>query len=147
MALITTASASQHPGPGPGLEPRGDGRMGSKKGAQDPLPVLLKFFFFKKFNFCIFKGYLPLTAITKYWLYSPCCTIHPWAYLTPKFVPPTPHMLPQPRPPNTLNHWFVPCTCGSASFMLYSLVRWVFLDSTYKRYHTVFLFLCLTHFT
>ena len=33
--------------------------------------------------YTIFKGYFPFTVITKYWLYSPCCTMHPWAYLTP----------------------------------------------------------------
>ena len=29
-------------------------------------------------KFCIqFKDYFPFTVITEYWLYSPCCTIHP----------------------------------------------------------------------
>ena len=36
----------------------------------------------KKFN-AIFKGYLTRTVITKYWLCSPCCTIHPWAHPAP----------------------------------------------------------------
>ena len=31
-----------------------------------------------------FKGSFPFpcSVITKYWLYSPCCTIHPWTHLT-----------------------------------------------------------------
>ena len=40
-------------------------------------------FFFLFFFYRIFKGYFLFTVITKYWFYSPCCTIHPWAYLTP----------------------------------------------------------------
>ena len=34
------------------------------------------FFFFKNF-YTIFKGYSPFTGITKYRLYSSCCTIYP----------------------------------------------------------------------
>ena len=37
------------------------------------------FFFF----ITVFKGYFPFTVITKYWLYSPCCTVHRWACLIP----------------------------------------------------------------
>ena len=33
--------------------------------------------------YIISKGYFPFTVITKHWLYFPCCTIHPWTYLTP----------------------------------------------------------------
>ena len=43
--------------------------------------------------YIIFKGYLPFTIITKYWLHSPCCTIHPCAYLIPR-------ILYHPLPPN-----------------------------------------------
>ena len=36
------------------------------------------------FNFLHnFKGYFPFTVITKYWLYSLCCTIHSWASVIP----------------------------------------------------------------
>ena len=40
--------------------------------------------FFKNFYifkncYTIFKGYTPFTVITKYWLYSPRCTIHPYS--------------------------------------------------------------------
>ena len=36
------------------------------------------------FNFYkILKDYFPFIVITKYWLHSQCCTIHPWACLTP----------------------------------------------------------------
>lgn len=30
----------------------------------------------------ILKSYFLFVIITKYWQYSPCCTIHPWTYLT-----------------------------------------------------------------
>ena len=40
----------------------------------------------------IFKGYFPCTVITKCWLHFPCCTIHPWACLSPNSLyPPLPH--------------------------------------------------------
>ena len=42
------------------------------------------------------KVYIPLTVFTKYWLYSPCCTIHPCRLLPP--TPPPrcgPHLPPQ----------------------------------------------------
>ena len=38
--------------------------------------LILIFFNVQFFN-TIFKGYTPFTVITKYWLYSPCCTMHP----------------------------------------------------------------------
>ena len=34
-------------------------------------------------NYLIFKGYLPFTVITKYWLCSLCCTGYLWVCLTP----------------------------------------------------------------
>ena len=49
--------------------------------------------------------------------------------------------------PHTGNHEFVLCICESAYFMLNSVVYCIFLDSTYKQYHIVFIFLCLTYFT
>ena len=41
--------------------------------------------------------------VTKYWLHFPCCTVHPWACLSPNSLyPPLPHccirMSPQPLP-------------------------------------------------
>ena len=79
---------------------------------------------FLKINYLInfyflysFKGYFPFTVITKYWLYSLCCIIHPWAYLTPNslYLPlPNPHGAPFPLP--TGNDWFVLYICESASF-------------------------------
>ena len=44
--------------------------------------IFLSIYIFKNF-YTIFKGYFPFTVITNYWLYSPCCTVHPWAYLIP----------------------------------------------------------------
>ena len=48
---------------------------------------------------------IPFIVITKYWLYFPCCIIHPCSlFYTQDFVPPTP-----PHPyivlPTTLTHW------------------------------------------
>ena len=34
--------------------------------------------------YTIVKFCFPFILITEYWLYSPCCTIHPWAHLTPE---------------------------------------------------------------
>lgn len=46
----------------------------------------------KCFN-TIFRGYTPFTVTTNYWLYSPCCTRHPWAHLTPDTLClPLPHI-------------------------------------------------------
>ena len=39
------------------------------------------------------------------------------------------------------------CISASASFLIYSVVCCILLDSTYEQYHPVFLFLCLTYFT
>ena len=38
--------------------------------------------FYIFYFYTTFKGYFLFTVITKYWLHSPCCTIHLWAYLT-----------------------------------------------------------------
>ena len=37
------------------------------------------FFSFKKILQYNFKGYTQFTVITKYWLYPPCCTVHPYS--------------------------------------------------------------------
>ena len=64
--------------------------------------------------YTILKGYFPFTVITKCWLYSPCCVICPWAYLTPSSL-----CLPLPQhyiiPPATRNHVCVLCVCGFVS--------------------------------
>ena len=39
--------------------------------------LFLLFPSFKKIFYTIFKGYFPFAVTTKYWLWSPCCTIHP----------------------------------------------------------------------
>ena len=36
--------------------------------------------------FIYFKGYFSFTVMTKYWLYSLCCTIYPWVCLTRDWV-------------------------------------------------------------
>ena len=100
-------------------------------------------FHFKNF-YTIFKGYSPFIVITKYWLCSPCCTTHPWAYLTLSslylplpypYIPPTPQAL----------------VCSLYLWVCFFFVIFIsllyFLDSTYKWYHTVFVFLYLTYFT
>ena len=38
---------------------------------------------FLKNIYMVFKGCIPFTVITKFWLYPPCCTIHPYNYLIP----------------------------------------------------------------
>ena len=95
----------------------------------------------------IFKGYFLFIVITKYWLYSSHSTVHPWAYLTPNRFPchsPTPLLLLSPN----RNNQFVLNICESASLLLYSLACcYVFLDSSHKRYHRVFVFLGLAYFS
>ena len=51
------------------------------------------------FTFIVFEGYFPITCIIKSWLYSPWCTIHPWAYLKPSSLYlslPHPYLAPSP---------------------------------------------------
>ena len=65
------------------------------------------FFKFLKLIFnTSFKGYFPLTAITEYWLYSPCSTVHPRNLPhAQQFGPPTPPLSsPPPSPLPTANH-------------------------------------------
>ena len=38
-------------------------------------PSLIKKFLIQ----CNFKGYVPFIIITNFWIFSPCCTIYPWA--------------------------------------------------------------------
>ena len=77
--------------------------------------------------YTVFKGYIPFTVITKYWLYSPCCTIHPRAYLIPNSLY-LPLLHSCVAPPLLLigNHQFILYICESASFLLYSLVCGIF---------------------
>ena len=78
----------------------------------------------------IFKGYFPFIVITKYWLHSPCCTVHPWAYATPSSL-----CLPLPHPciispPSSL----VTTNLHSVSLLLFYYIHYVlyFLDSAHK---------------
>jgi len=48
------------------------------------LPALPPRSFFPFLSYTIVKDCFPFIVITKYWLYSPCCAIHPWAHLTPE---------------------------------------------------------------
>ena len=64
-------------------------------------------------NYSIFKGYFPFAVMTKYWLYSLCCTINrSWAYLIPNSLFLSTSPLPAPL------HWKPP-VC--------SLSLWLFL--------------------
>ena len=56
-----------------------------------------------------------------------------------QFIPP-PHLSP-------LVIMFVFYTCDSISSFLNRFICTIFLDSTYKLYHLIFFFLCLTYFT
>ena len=70
-----------------------------------------------------FKGYFPFTLVTKYWLCSLCCTIHPRVDLTASsFCLPFPHPYMASPYFQTGNHWFVPVSLGLLLFLLYSLV-------------------------
>ena len=59
-----------------------------------------------------FKGYFPFTVVTKHWLCSLCCTVHPRVDLTASTL-----CLPLPHPcmaspcSQTGNHWFVLYIC------------------------------------
>ena len=96
---------------------------------------------FKTSLITIFKGYFSLIVITKCWLYSLPCTMHPWAF-HPGVCTPTPR----------------PLCCsssiltGNLLFLLYICVCFVsvistrmlyFLDPTYKWYHEAFVFFWL----
>ena len=60
--------------------------------------LLLIFFFFLQFKACY-----PFTVITKYRLYSSCCTTHWWACITARSLY-LPLPTPIPSPPSTGNH-------------------------------------------
>ena len=79
--------------------------------------------FFFKINFKNSYTIFTFTAITKYWLYFPGCTTHPWAYLTLSSL-----CLDSPTPilPPISNHKFVLCICELACFLLYSLLCCIF---------------------
>ena len=85
---------------------------------------------FKSF-YIIFEGYSPFTVvkvITKYWLYSPHSTVHPWVYLTPNslYLPlPNPCIAPPPPSPLVTTSLIL-YICESASFLLDSLVCCIF---------------------
>ena len=92
--------------------------------------------------YIIFKSYFPFTVITKYWLYSVCYTIHPWASLHPILC--TSHRPPPLFCPSSSPHWqalvWSVYLWGCFFFLIIFTHLLYFLDSTYKRYHTVFVF-------
>ena len=94
-----------------------------------PLFYLVKIF--KKWK-KVLKVSFPLTVITEYWLCAPCCTLHPWAYLTAVgFCLLCPHpyvaLLPPPMVTTSLFSF-------SVSLLLYGFIHQFFyfivLDST-----------------
>ena len=105
---------------------------------------IMKIFFISFYK--IFKYYTPLTVITKYQLFSPCCIVHPWACLNPNSL-----CLPLPYPYTAGSPTLAPLvTTGlfsiSMGLLLFCYITSLlyFLDSIHKRYHRVFVFLCLT---
>ena len=73
---------------------------------------------------CNFKGYFPFIVITKHWLYSPCCTIHAWACLTPSSLyVPLSHPCIAPPHLRPLHYWFSSFT-HRILFSLHVLVAW-----------------------
>ena len=65
-----------------------------------PQKPFFPYFYFEFLKFLHnFKADFPLTVIIKYWLHFPCCTVPPWAYLTPNslFLPPS-HFFVVPPP-------------------------------------------------
>ena len=96
---------------------------------------LILFFFFTTYLNSLFI--LKVIAIgTEWWSHS---------YSSLYLLIPYPYIAPHPLP--TSNHWFVLCTYESAPFFVIFTSLLYFLYSTYKWYHTVFLFLCLIYFT
>ena len=71
--------------------------------------------------------YTPLT-MTKCWLYSLCCIIYLVAHLfsTQQFVPLNPYCYLAPCLFLTANHQCALCICGSVSYLLQSLVCFIF---------------------
>ena len=105
---------------------------------------IMKIFFISFYK--IFKYYTPLTVITKYQLFSPCCIVHPWACLNPNSL-----CLPLPYPYTAGSPTLAPLvTTGlfsiSMGLLLFCYITSLlyFSDSIHKRYHRVFVFLCLT---
>ena len=85
--------------------------------------------------------YFPFTVIKKYWLYSPYCTLHLWAYLTPNSLY---QLLSYPYivlPIPLVTTSFFSMSVSLLFFGSYSLVCCIFLDFTYKISYSVFLFL------
>ena len=99
----------------------------------------LKFWFCLLILYAMFKHYFQFTVITKYWLYSLCCTMHPWTYLTPKrlYLPP----LHCPSPLSslvTINLFSVSVRLFPFFFIIIFTSLLHFLDLTYKWYYAVF---------
>ena len=100
---------------------------------------IIKDFFKKLYNF---KGYIPFTDITKYWLYSHVVQhifepiFHQIVYTSHSLNPTV------PLPPILIS---TSLYSKSMNLLLFCYSHWfiVFLDSTYKWYHRVFFFLWL----
>ena len=84
-----------------------------------------------------------------YWLYSPCCTLHPVTHLfcNWKFVPlDLPHIFHFSFQPLLFssNHLFALCIYDFVLILFVTAFQFTVSDSTYKWNHTVFVFLHLT---
>ena len=108
--------------------------VSSRGGAQGWRFLLFRFVFLKCswLPYCVsyrsvFKGYTPFIVILQYWLCSPLLyNLSSWLILC--IIVCTSHFLcPLLSLPATGNHWFVLYICKSASVLLYSLVRCIFL--------------------
>ena len=104
------------------------------------------------FYFIQFKIYFPFIIITKYWLYSTCCTVYHWVYLIPNSLYLTlPHSYTAPPSPlGTTGLFFISerlLLLFLYFFFLSFFTSLYFLDSTCKWYNTVFVFIYLTYFT
>ena len=80
-------------------------------------PSLIKIFKIQ----CNFKGYIPFTIVTHFWLFSPCCTISPWACLisSSSYLSHLHPFLPITPSPLVATSFFSPLC---ASFSMHSLV-------------------------
>ena len=83
-------------------------------------------------SYTIFKVYFPFTVIIKYWLYPLCCTIYPWAYLTPNnlyLLLPHSYVFPFPSPQITTSLFSI-----SESLLLFFCFV-MFTSLLYFRFH------------
>ena len=79
---------------------------GSNKRFSPPLPPLFKKNKSFYYLLSLFKGDFPPVTVTQWWLYTPCCTVHPWNDLLPSSLYlPLLHPCVAPPPLPTGNHW------------------------------------------